>query len=123
MASRPKLVEQTFINELGESINVGDKVIIVTKRWQRVHVCRGSYLGVYQGIDWRVDVRCVVMCEEYTWHYRDKEGREYGWSYPLHGASLDHWTLVKKEPKPRRTCLQLNRIYKSADALVESLST
>ena len=175
MTERYKLIEEAFTNKLGEVINVGDIVIIVTTCAHSVNVNKGAFLGFYETRGWngKKEVRCVVgVDDEHEFRVHKTTGRKFRnlWSIPdsleptaeqlgvedpgpSPQPSYSVWALppaeraayevkrreheeksrkfytarhawLEKEFPPqkekfvRRTVLQKNKIFKSADSLV-----
>lgn len=103
--------EVPFVNDIGQEIQVGDKVVVVTKSTQRVRSSVGVYLGLTENGNVQARVKCKVYgCfnketnERVSWHefykasYNDRRER-------FEGKYMDG---------ERISTLQCNRIFKLA---------
>ncbi len=135
--SRTKAVleEVSFKNDIGQTINPGDKVVIVTTGYShKVSTNLATYRGLVNGRascvkDVREPYNVLKSTGEripYSWFnqiYNEQRAfvaakQETNKNYdPEYGEILMKWSLIetKHEIVPRKTTLQLNRAYKLAD--------
>ena len=142
--SKSNINEVEFTNSIGQTIKPGDDVVIVTTRTGNTYTYRGTYLGrhknsgvscikqvrtsyyVYKDTDKRVPYSFWndLYNEEREWRDQNKPavlptGHRW-WNYSvepgyeaLHEKYMSRVEL-KTGDRPRRTTLQLNRIFKIA---------
>lgn len=121
-------VEEPFRNDIGQTLNPGDKVVCVTTGYgHQVSVFQGVFEGTYRGnrydkgkiVGTRVGQVPVVRGErvygengeheetKYTSKY-DEKGRYIGYSYEPTGRRYN----IVYHTKYRKSALRLNRVYK-----------
>jgi hypothetical protein len=103
---------------LGNEVNVGDTVMVVTTGYShRVFVNKGKYVGYIQSSGQQ---RARIEVESTRTFQVKPDGTEFSWSKDYNSATWDDVrpTLTyKTEPYTRKSTLQLNRIatIKEAD--------
>lgn len=97
---------KTFTNHIGQVINEGDEVIVVTTGYSHsVDVRKGIFLGVQES----GGVQYLGEFEEWIW-IDTRTGKNEGWY-----ANIDpKFREYKKTVVKRKSTLQLNRVYKIA---------
>lgn len=130
-----------FENSLGQTLNPGDQVVIVTTGYSHQV---GTYLGKYLGLHKNGGVQCEKQVETRFWVFKDtgervptsyfnaKYAEQNAFSTKWRAANPGQWNYysdpeyktieekymspieLKSEFVPRRTTLQLNRVYKLA---------
>lgn len=142
--SKNELNEVAFTNDIGQTIKPGDEVVIVTTCTGTTGTNRGTYVGrhknggvscvkqvktsyyVYKDSDMRVPYSdwTKLYQEQAEWREKNKPASlpsgQHWWNYynepeykAIHNNFMEKMEL-KSEYVPRRTTLQLNRIFKLA---------
>ena len=105
---------------LGNEVQVGDTVMVVTTGWGNTHCTKGKYLGYIEGKGYYKQ-RAQVEVEEksYVRYWNDTGAKfQYGGDREraMYSSGIDYYnilqneTTVKEEPYTRVTTLNLNRI-------------
>lgn len=90
--------ETPFINELGQTIKVGDQVVAVSTGYShRINITKGMYLG-------RRGNKPQVLVVETTYQWVDAEGNKSRWAKPGSKREVLHSTT-------RKTNLPCGRIF------------
>lgn len=98
-----KLEEIPFTNNIGQTINPGDRVVIVTTGYShRVHVRTGTYAG-------KVNGRVSVFVETDVFGYWGPGGNNLGWRKAERVGISGSYKKIS-----RRTTLKRNRVFKIA---------
>lgn len=112
MASKLVRIEAPMTGVFGETVNVGDEVMVMTTGWGNAYLNKGKYLGYVEGNGWYK--QCAQIAIETKRYVQLKpDGTEFKWNKDYH---RDTWeqvknTLTRKEiPYTRITTLKLNRI-------------
>lgn len=113
MASKLVRIEAPITGVFGETVNVGDEVMVVTTGYShRVHVAKGKYLGYVESAGYYKQ-RAQIAVETKRHVQIKPDGTEFNWNKDYH---RDTWqevskTLTRKEiTYTRITTLCLNRI-------------
>lgn len=112
MASKLVRIEAPIKGVFGETVNVGDQVMVMTTGWGNAYLNKGTYLGYVEGNGYYK--QCAQIAIETKRYVQLKpDGTEFNWSKDYH---KDTWqevnkTLTRKEiPYTRISTLKLNRI-------------
>ncbi len=114
MAKAKQVIQQSITGVFDEDVNVGDKVMVVTKGRGSVGINKGTYIGFINSTRYGNPVKKAVI-EVETSRYANffPDGREFDWRKDYNSATYDQikGTLTsRKVPYVRRTTLKLNRI-------------
>lgn len=112
MASKLVRIEAPIKGVFGETVNVGDEVMVMTTGWGNAYLNKGKYLGYVEGSGYyKQCAQIAIETKRYTQIKPD--GTEFNWDKDYH---KDTWqevknTLTRKEiPYTRISTLKLNRI-------------
>lgn len=120
MASKKVRIEAPIKGVFGETVNVGDKVMVMTTGWGNAYLNKGKYIGYVEGSGYYK--QCAQVEIELTGHKRlwndTKEEFKYGGArekelykdYSTYGQKLQEQTHVIQYPYTRISTLKLNRI-------------
>lgn len=127
--------EVPFTNDLGQTIQVGDEVVVVTMCTKSVYTNRGKYIGLRNGnVQAELALEMNVLVDKETreqvniWKILEEEGVGYPYRIrygtPEYKEALERYNTRRQEimakceyekrPYTRVTTLQRNRIYKLA---------
>jgi hypothetical protein len=112
MASKLVRIEAPIKGVFGETVNVGDEVMVMTTGWGNAYLNKGKYLGYVEGSGYYKQCAQVAIAEK-RYVQLKPDGTEFNWSKDYH---RDTWqevskTLTRKEiPYTRISTLKLNRI-------------
>ena len=112
MASKLVRIEAPIKGIFGETVNVGDEVMVMTTGWGNAYLNKGKYLGYVEGSGYYKNCAQVAIAATRSIQLKP-DGTEFNWSKDYH---RDTWqevqkTLVRKEiPYTRISTLKLNRI-------------
>ena len=112
MASKLVRIEAPIKGALGNEVNVGDTVMVVTTGWGNVHCSRGKYLGYVEGKGYYKQ-RAQVEIEYDSYVMYKPDGTEFDWRKDYNYATYNEVskTLTRKQVKCTRiSTLNLNRI-------------
>lgn len=109
--SKAILIEAPIKGALGNEVQVGDTVMVVTTGWGNTYCTRGKYLGYVEGKG-HYKQRARVAVEQTKTHWVNQDGTAYDWK------TYDYrtWDQVRQTLKTevytttRITTLNLNRI-------------
>ena len=112
--AKAKQVIQAPIKGEFDDVQVGDKVMVVTRGRGSVGVKKGTYIGYIEGTRYgQIHKRAVVEIE-FTRHAQMKpDGTLFDWRKDYNSATYDQIKNTLKNvqiPAVRRTTLKLNRI-------------
>lgn len=112
MASKLVRIEAPIKGIFGETVNVGDEVMVMTTGWGNAYLNKGKYIGYVEGTGYYK--QCAQIAVETKRYVQMKpDGTEFNWNKDYH---RDTWqevskSLTRKEiPYTRITTLKLNRI-------------
>jgi len=112
MASKLVRIEAPIKGVFGETVNVGDEVMVMTTGWGNAYLNKGKYLGYVEGTGYYK--QCAQIEVQRTRYAQFKsDGTEFSWKKDYH---RDTWhevqkTLTRKEISYTSiTTLKLNRI-------------
>jgi hypothetical protein len=112
MASKLVRIEAPIKGIFGETVNVGDEVMVMTTGWGNAYLNKGKYLGYVESNGWYK--QCAQIAIESKRHVQVKpDGTEFNWKKDYDSATWKEVskTLTRKEiPYTRITTLKLNRI-------------
>lgn len=103
---------QPFTNDIGQVINPGDSVLIITSgRGKAFYTRVGTYLGTRQSTSYYGKDKRQVVCEGPARLFGkfDANGKRLSWDSP----EAKHYEYTFKTVT-RRTTLKCNRVYKLA---------
>lgn len=112
MASKLVRIEAPIKGVFGETVNVGDQVMVMTTGWGNAYLNKGKYLGYVEGNGYYKQ-RAQIAIESNRYVQIKPDGTEFNWNKDYH---QDTWkevskTLTRKQiPYTRITTLKLNRI-------------
>ena len=112
MASKMKRIEAPIEGALGEKVNVGDTVMVVTTGWGNTYVAKGKYLGYVEGTGWYKQ-RAQVEIHNTRNAWMTPDGKEFDWRTDYNSATYEdikHTLTLVEVPYTRLTTLNLNRI-------------
>jgi hypothetical protein len=118
--SKAVRIEAPIEGALGNKVNVGDTVMVVTTGWGNTHCNKGKYLGYIEGKG-SYPKRAQIEVQEtaYVRYWNDGAKFTYGGEREraLYNAPngqyyeiMEKETTVRQEPYTRVTTLNLNRI-------------
>lgn len=115
-----KLLKRSFVNDMGETIEPGDRVICVAHSTQRVRVYRGVFVGLHvddnfdetQPIERNTPVSYAVR--EYPGERSVKDGTQSSYTYCGNTYYYDNYVNVEDLEYNIRRTLYCGRIYKAA---------
>ena len=114
MAKAKQVITQSIEGIGGTTVNVGDRVVYVTKGGSSIGTGFAKYLGYIEGTDYGNTVKRAVLEVESTRYANFKpDGTEFNWKKDYNSATYDQikGTLTsRKVIYTRRTSLKLNRI-------------
>lgn len=111
-----KLLKRSYVNDLGQTIEPGDRVICVAHSTQRVRVYRGVFVGlnVTDDFDETQDAtkQCTYAVREYPGFRYEKDGQD---SYTWIGKTIFYDKFKKVEDLEANVgrTLYCGRIYKA----------
>lgn len=112
--AKAKTVIQGAIKGEFDDVQVGDKVMVVTRGRGSVGVRKGTYIGYIEGSRYGTAVKKAVIEVEATRFAMFKpDGTEFNWRTDYNSATYDSikGSLQSRQIKyTRRTTLKLNRI-------------
>lgn len=112
MASKLVRIEAPITGVFGKTVNVGDKVMVMTTGCGNAYLNKGKYLG-YVECSGYYKQRAQIAIETKRYVQLKPDGTEFNWSKDYH---KDTWqevnkTLTRKEiPYTRISTLKLNRV-------------
>ena len=114
MAKAKQVITQPIEGIKGSTVNVGDRVMYVTKGRGSIGTGFAKYLGYVEGSRYGKTVKKAVLEVEAT-RYANffPDGREFDWTRDYNKATYDSikGTLTGRQVEyTRRTTLKLNRI-------------
>ena len=110
--SKVTRIEAPIKGALGNEVQVGDTVMVVTTGWGNTHCARGKYLGYIEGTG-HYKKRAQIAIEYDSNVYIKPDGTEFDWrkDYNYNTWKDVQPTLTNKKIKCIRiTTLNLNRI-------------
>lgn len=114
MAKAKQVIQESIKGVFEEDVNVGDKVMVVTKGRGSVRINKGTYIGFVDGKDYGRTVKKAVIEIDAKRHANFfPDGREFNWRTDYDSTTYDQikGTLTMRQvPYTRRTTLKLNRI-------------
>lgn len=114
MAKAKQVIQESIQGVFKEDVQVGDKVMVVTKGRGSVGINKGTYIGYVEGKDYGRTVKKAVIEVDATRFAQFKpDGTEFNWRTDYNSATYDSikGTLTSRQiPYTRRTTLKLNRI-------------
>jgi hypothetical protein len=112
MASKLVRIEAPITGVFGETVNVGDEVMVMTTGWGNAYLNKGKYIGYVEGNGYYK--QCAQIAVETKRYAQMKpDGTEFNWKKDYNHATWPEVskTLTRKEiPYTRITTLKLNRI-------------
>jgi hypothetical protein len=114
MSKAKQVIAQPIEGIKGSTVNVGDRVMYVTKGRGSIGTGFAKYIGYTEGSRYGSTVKKAVLEVEAT-RYANffPDGREFNWNKDYNSATYDSIksTLTSRQiPYVRRTTLKLNRI-------------
>lgn len=120
MASKLVRIEAPIKGALGNEVQVGDTVIVVTTGWGNVHCNRGKYLGYVESKGYypkRAQVEIEHTGYKRLWNdtkeefdYRGAREQALYTDYSTYGKKLQEQTHTVEYKYTRLSTLNLNRI-------------
>ena len=112
MASKLLRIEAPIKGVFGETVNVGDEVMVMTTGWGNAYLNKGKYLGYVESNGWYK--QCAQIAIETKRYVQVKpDGTEFSWKKDYDSATWKEVskTLTRKEiPYTRISTLKLTRI-------------
>lgn len=119
--TKATLIQAPIEGALGNEVNVGDSVMVVTTGWGNTHCNKGKYLGYVESTGYYKKRAKVEVQETAYVRYWNDTNQKFQYSGDRERAmysnpSLDYYkmleeqTTVRQEPYTRVTTLNLNRI-------------
>lgn len=117
--TKATLIQAPIKGALGNEVQVGDTVMVVTTGWGNTHCTKGKYLGYVEGTGYYKHRAKVEVQEKAYVRYWKDTGAKFHYSGErernmMGGTAyydiLRNDTVVKEEPYTRVTTLNLNRI-------------
>ena len=111
--AKAQVIEAPIKGALGNEVQVGDTVMVVSTGWGNVNVRKGVYKGYIKGNGYyQQRARIEITTERHTWHHKET-GEVY--DYRKHGYMMAQNLLtdnfeIKSTPYKYETTLNLNRI-------------
>jgi len=112
MAKKLVRIEAPIKGIFGETVNVGDEVMVMTTCWGNAYLNKGKYLGYVEGTGYYKQCAQIAIQSNRSVQFKP-DGTEFNWNKDY---SRDTWaevskTLVRREiPYTRIATLKLNRI-------------
>lgn len=114
MSKAKQVIQKPIQGVFKEDVQVGDKVMVVTKGRGNVGISKGTYIGYVEGKDYgSLLKKAVIEIDAVRYANFFPDGREFNWRKDYDSATYDQikGTLTNRQvPYIRRTTLKLNRI-------------
>jgi hypothetical protein len=112
MASKLVRIEAPIKGVFGETVNVGDEVMVMTTGWGNAYLNKGKYLGYVEGKGYyKTCAQVAIETKRYV--QLKPDGTEFSWKKDYNSATWDEVrkTLTPSQvPYTRISTLKLNRI-------------
>ena len=120
MTSKLTRIEASIKGALGNEVNVGDTVMVVTTGWGNTYCARGKYLGYVEGTGYyKKRAQIEIECTGYKrlWNdtkeefdYRGAREKALYSNYATYSKNLQEQTHTVQYKYTRLSTLNLNRI-------------
>lgn len=118
--TKANIIEAPIKGALGNEVQVGDTVMVVTTGWGNTYCTKGKYIGYVEGKGYYKHRAKVEVQEKKYVRYWNDTGAKFQYSGErernMMGNRANYYellqkeTTVKEEPYTRVTTLNLNRI-------------
>lgn len=120
MASKKVRIEAPIKGVFGETVNVGDKVMVMTTGWGNAYLNKGKYIGYVEGSGYykqcaQIEIECTGYKRLWNdtkeeFDYRGNREKDLYKDYSTYNQKLQEQTHVVEYKYTRISTLNLNRI-------------